>query len=160
MQTHLRQIMDSRLKLCLAVIALVLVGAAMHLASSHRPPAPSAATDRFTVVLEPPLLHCRRAAQLQFDVAWASTCMALAEREAGSHAACVRERSQGGDAQAALAECDALHAEADSSTDCTLPDDRAALLNSAYDRADAQCRAAFTQSAALERTFRQNIVSW
>jgi hypothetical protein len=155
--------MDSRLKLCLAVVALVLAGAGagLHrLAPSPRPWAAAPGADRFTAVVEPPLIHCRRAAQLQYDVAWASTCMALAERQTGSHAACMRELSEGDAAQAARAHCDALHAEADSSTDCTLPDDRAALLNAAYDRADAQCRAAFTQAAALRRPAPQNIVSW
>ncbi len=109
-----------------------------------RPPAnvapPAATTDRFAAVVEPALDHCRRAAQLNFDVSWASACMQQADR----HAACMRERSLTEPLAMASERCAQLHGEPDGFTDCTLPNERAAVLNAAYDRADGQCLAEAT----------------
>lgn len=116
-----------------AVVAVVSTAAGLHHQGVLWPRAeqqPQSA-DRHAAVVEPQLIHCRRAAQLHFDIAWASACMATD----------------------------------DNATDCTLPDERAAVLNAAYQRADDQCFAeSGRKSAALfphvVPQARQNIVSW
>lgn len=138
--------------------ALAMASLYHHATPSPSAPLPVADAGEHVAVVEPNLLHCRRAAQLHFDIAWAAACMVLADRQQERLAGCVREYSAAHGAEQAQEACDRVHAEADGSPDCMLPDDRAAVLNAAYQRSDDQCLAdpATRRSAAL----RQNIVSW
>ena len=81
--------------------------------------------------------QCRQSARLHYDITWASACMTVASQEEQRHAECLRNGQ--GEAAQVRARCDKLHGERDGSSDCTLPDARAAVVNAAFKDADDRC---------------------
>jgi hypothetical protein len=81
--------------------------------------------------------QCRESARLHFDINWASACMVVALRQEQRHAECLSEGR--GESEQVRARCDKLHVERDGSSDCTLPDARAAVVNAAFKDEDDRC---------------------
>lgn len=85
--------------------------------------------------------QCAEAAFLSHDVRWAAACMVLAEQDEWKHAACLDDPAIAANPQLGKDYCDRTFALRDGSTDCDLPDARAASLNASLSDAEEKCRA-------------------
>lgn len=85
--------------------------------------------------------QCRQAAQLLYDVTWASACMTVAIQEKARHAACLEDTSRIPDPALRKAHCDHQHGEAEGISDCSLPNEHAAMVNAALREAEDRCTA-------------------
>ena len=103
--------MDRRLKASI-VLAVPLAAAAIGGSMLSDPREVKVAAPRAIVE------HCRRAAELLYDVTWAATCTALAKKNAG-----------------------------DDSPDCTLPDADAAKVNAILQAEETRCLAVEAHAA-------------
>ena len=102
--------MDRRLKVSLAVGALLAGGGSLHCLSRLAPGVP----DSVQFAAQPGALEqCLISARMTFDVHWAVACAAEAQQGVPG---------------------------ADGNAECDLSDDRAAAVNAWLDKAEAQCR--------------------
>ena len=136
-----------------ALHAVIGGGGGVPGAPARSPPATQAATAH-TVQLPPAgsaarknLDWCRHNVEIVHDVYWASACSVLADEQRSRGRDCL-QAAHGATAQA---RCEAVLQAADGSPECTLPDDRAQLLNLARSRAEQQC---FDEAAMRARVSR------
>ena len=85
--------------------------------------------------------QCIEAAFLLHDARWAAACMALAEQDEWTHAACLDDPAITANPQLGKDYCDRTFPVRDGSADCDLPDARAASLNALLRDAEEKCRA-------------------
>jgi len=86
--------------------------------------------------------QCRQAAQLLYDVTWASACMTVAIQQQERHTECLKEEAIVLDpSRRGRAHCDQQFGNADGSSECSLPNARAALVNAAFKDAEERCQA-------------------
>jgi hypothetical protein len=119
------------------IAAVLVAGAGVFYHHVVYLPAEARRTETRPTAAQSGLDQCRHSARLHYDITWASVCMAIASQEEQRHAQCLRE-SQGEPAQV-RDRCDKLHGERDGSSECTLPDARAAVVNAAFKDADDRC---------------------
>lgn len=81
---------------------------------------------------------CRHNVAIIHDVYWASACTVVADEQRQRRAACSEARASPAGAPADLA-CPPALEPPDDSPECTLPNDRALLLNTARAHAEQQC---------------------
>jgi hypothetical protein len=88
-----------------------------------------------------PVAHdqCRQAAQLLYDVTWASACMTVAIQEKTRHAECLQDTASVPDALLRKAQCDHKYGEPDGTSDCSLPPTHAAMVNASLKEAEDRC---------------------
>ena len=87
----------------------------------------AAVSDSRTAILG----RCVENAQMIHDVYWATACMQVAEQQKAAHARCM-------EAELGREHCDRQFTP-DDAPDCTLPPDRAATLNRAFELAEDRC---------------------
>lgn len=129
---------DNWLKASAAAAALMAGAGVFHYHVVHLPGETRRAEARLAAG-QSGITQCRQAARLHYDVTWASACMAFGHQEAQHHAACLRDARIHPDPALRQDHCDQLHAERDNTSECTLPDDRAAVVNAAFKDADDRC---------------------
>jgi hypothetical protein len=96
--------------------------------AQRKPPQASAAHDQ-----------CRQAAQLLYDVTWASACMTVAIQQQQRHAECMKDEATALDPSRGRSQCDQQFGHADGSSECSLPNAHAAMVNAALKEAEDRC---------------------
>lgn len=72
--------------------------------------------------------------------------MAVAAQEQLRHAACLEDPTILRDPARGQPHCDQVHGQADGSSECSLPDERAAVVNAGLDEAERRCLAESSQA--------------